>query len=114
MQQRDVSTNTCLPGGIRTPGQFVRMEFGDLTQDDIKQFVYGGKDNWPGMLELVKTTSTNQKAREGFTLPGSMWDAAYQLLGGNIGNWQVAISQAASDFAAHDRQHLEASWERGQ
>eukprot|EP00882_Tetradesmus_deserticola_P011183 GHRQ01011832.1.p1 GENE.GHRQ01011832.1~~GHRQ01011832.1.p1 ORF type:complete len:347 (+),score=45.81 GHRQ01011832.1:113-1153(+) len=94
-------------------GHFIKMELGDLTEQAIKECVYGGSDqtSWPGMLERVKVDPAGLKA---FTLPEALWSEAYGLLGGNIGAWQAAVSEAAEDFAAHDLEQLEASWQRGQ
>eukprot|EP00882_Tetradesmus_deserticola_P014239 GHRQ01015135.1.p1 GENE.GHRQ01015135.1~~GHRQ01015135.1.p1 ORF type:complete len:588 (+),score=76.20 GHRQ01015135.1:1013-2776(+) len=93
------------------PGRCVKMEVGNLTEDAIKEFVYGGNQQtqWPGMLQRVKV---DPAVLQGFTLPEHLWDRAYQLLGGNAGCWKVAVSEAAADFAAHDLQQLEASWQR--
>lgn len=102
-----------IAGGIR-PGHFRRIEVGDLPEDDMKNYVYGrGGDEgeWPGQVHLAKVDPSQE---EGFTLPTGLWQEAYELLGGNIHQWQRAINWAAIYFRIHNMQDLEACWQQGE
>eukprot|EP00878_Enallax_costatus_P032368 GHUV01035569.1.p1 GENE.GHUV01035569.1~~GHUV01035569.1.p1 ORF type:complete len:337 (+),score=97.32 GHUV01035569.1:1382-2392(+) len=77
--------------GIRS-NQYEVFTVGDLSEDDIRGYVYGVKP-YPGM---VNTTRWGKDKR--FTLPEDLWQAAYRRLGGNVGAWRIRILAAARNF----------------
>lgn len=99
------------PEGIRIH-QYRVFTVGNLSQDDIKGYVYGA-DGYPGMVN-----ATRWGKDKGFTLPESLWEAAYKRLGGNVGAWRPTILSAARRFkpASDEEQtkvNLEQAWQQG-